>query len=1318
MVWRVAGKLLNSLWLLVALVVIALAIVVAIGRELLPHANHYQSEVTRFLSARTGLKITTDSVQGTWTGLSPRLVANGLEISSPDGEQAIVIDSATAQLDLLRSLASFAPVWRELEASGVVVTVVEDADGSWSVAGLPLGGGDGRGFDSIRDLLVETRLLRIDEASVDLQFYSGAVARLRAPQTRIDNTGDFHRTVASLAVADSGDDTARLVFEGRGDVAGGGSFSGRGYIEIHRLNFDGNLSAIAQRWFPEQVARVGDIETDIDLALWFDWHNGGLVNGRGTLKAAEIPLNWVADAGSLTALEAEITSWYQPGKDWGVRLQNLQVNWGKEAVGPLNLEFRQRVGRRWGELDLAMDSLDLALTHRLLHSTELLGERLDDVLAQLEPSGLVRGLQLDIDISAATPAVLVRGNLNGVSVGSWRGAPAARGVHGYFEVRGAGGGEGASGFVELDSEDGLALHYPRVYDDFMPYGATRGRIDWRYRPAVHQVEVNSGPIAIDGEEGQGTVWLYLDIPTMAGMRKPEMSLMVTLRNSEARFVDRYLPAILPETLKSWLDSALGEGDIPEAGFLWRGSLVGNDPAGRTVQVYARIERASLDYQPGDWPALSGVSATLLVDDDWADVWADGAAVGDGSVQWARAALRPADGGGQVLTIRGEIDASVDYGLRVLRASPVGSGLDALDSWQVEGEAAIDLDLAIPLGSVTAEQEYRVGVDVDGGRVFLPGARLDIEDIAGRVNFSLAQGLDSSGLRGRFLGQPLNATLATRDGVTSIDFDSRLPVESFASYLGVPLGFVSGAADFAGQLRISDTSRPPELHLTSDLQGIAIDLPPPFTKLAESPSSLDALLTFRGNELRIEGRVEEMLAIALQLDKGHFRRGVVELLSDTAQQPAQSGLLVRGSLERFDWAQWQPLVAGGFSVAGDNDERRGGGGSAIGELVALSPRLDITFGDFVFGGFELGQTTLHGELGADKRWQLALASERVAGEIVPGGSRTLVRLNHLHLPSLTLRAEGEESLSAAGSTPSVLDRFDPRTIPALDFAVDKITVDGRELGRLAFLSTPLSDGVRFEAIHGSLRGITLPVETGENALELAELEWRLDGDRHHTRFAGTLLVDDFAATLESWQLQPLIDSRNAAFHMDLTWPQQPWNFALAKLEGHIGIDLDSGQFHRAAGAPTNTFLRLVSLLNFDTWLRRLRFDFSDLFNQGVSFDHLRGGLAFADGTVRFDDPIVATMPSGRVRLLGSADMVREQLDARLVATLPVGTNLPWVAAVLGGLPAAAGVYVTGRLFRRQVDQLSSLSYRVTGPWDDPKLEVDKIFSDRTDLEGEQ
>ena len=93
--------------------------------------------------------------------------------------------------------------------------------------------------------------------------------------------------------------------------------------------------------------------------------------------------------------------------------------------------------------------------------------------------------------------------------------------------------------------------------------------------------------------------------------------------------------------------------------------------------------------------------------------------------------------------------------------------------------------------------------------------------------------------------------------------------------------------------------------------------------------------------------------------------------------------------------------------------------------------------------------------------------------------------------------------------------------------------------------------------------------------------------------------------------------------------------------------------------------------------------------------------------------VAELPSGKVQLLGQTDMNQETIDARLVATLPVGTNLPWVAALVGGLPAAAGVYLTGRLFEREVDRISSLSYRITGSLDEPRVEVDRIFSDKTD-----
>jgi uncharacterized protein YhdP len=73
------------------------------------------------------------------------------------------------------------------------------------------------------------------------------------------------------------------------------------------------------------------------------------------------------------------------------------------------------------------------------------------------------------------------------------------------------------------------------------------------------------------------------------------------------------------------------------------------------------------------------------------------------------------------------------------------------------------------------------------------------------------------------------------------------------------------------------------------------------------------------------------------------------------------------------------------------------------------------------------------------------------------------------------------------------------------------------------------------------------------------------------------------------------------------------------------------------------------------------------------------------------------------------LVNEQVDAQLVATLPVATNLPWVVALLGGVPAAAGVYLTSKLVEKQVDRLSSISYALSGSFDDVEVAVDRIFA---------
>ncbi|MEZ5502671.1 MAG: AsmA-like C-terminal region-containing protein [Halioglobus sp.] len=74
------------------------------------------------------------------------------------------------------------------------------------------------------------------------------------------------------------------------------------------------------------------------------------------------------------------------------------------------------------------------------------------------------------------------------------------------------------------------------------------------------------------------------------------------------------------------------------------------------------------------------------------------------------------------------------------------------------------------------------------------------------------------------------------------------------------------------------------------------------------------------------------------------------------------------------------------------------------------------------------------------------------------------------------------------------------------------------------------------------------------------------------------------------------------------------------------------------------------------------------------------------------------------------MASRRLDGELVATLPVASNLPWIAALAASLPVAAGVYVVSKVFDKQMTRLSSAVYTIGGTWNDPEVTFDRIFDD--------
>jgi uncharacterized protein YhdP len=86
----------------------------------------------------------------------------------------------------------------------------------------------------------------------------------------------------------------------------------------------------------------------------------------------------------------------------------------------------------------------------------------------------------------------------------------------------------------------------------------------------------------------------------------------------------------------------------------------------------------------------------------------------------------------------------------------------------------------------------------------------------------------------------------------------------------------------------------------------------------------------------------------------------------------------------------------------------------------------------------------------------------------------------------------------------------------------------------------------------------------------------------------------------------------------------------------------------------------------------------------------------------------TGPSSTIELNGTLNMVADQIDAKLMVTLPVTNNLP-IAALIVGAPAIGGaLFLIDKLIGDRVSRFASVKYTVKGPWKEPKITFDKAF----------
>ncbi len=1353
---RALRYLLRKFYFLIAIALISLAVLVQLGRSLSPLVADYREPLVDYLSTEFNAEVQLGSLTAEWDGLKPVLDIRDLRISSQADEPILQLGGGRMRLDLLRSLFNWRPVWRHLKLEGMDLVFAQTREGFWRIPGLPDDGAvtpEAVQLDTLVDMLLLASRIEFQSSRLTFRFYSGEEISLESPELLLQNQRGFHRLTLDIDVQES-KQAAYLIVEGFGDPRDQAGFRANAYLRFQNFPTREPLAATLAILLGGVTEPYMRGEGLLNAELWFNTRsrgNGLDIAGNLELQTLYVPL-WEQEY-RLDRFATRVKGHWLRNGQWLLTLPGISADLAHSRVEEVNLSVSAE--GPGAPLELQLDRLQLANWVAVMDQAGALGQGgLRNVVRTLSPQGQLRDLHMTLPLDKPGDWQ-INALAEQLSTQAWRGVPALTGVDGHVQVGQRGG------FINLDARSGFSAHFDPTYAQPMAYEQASGQVAWHLEPENKRIYVNSGALELRrGDEAlRGYLWLSLPWGIPGDV---DLYLHIGARQLAAALYAKYVPATLPDPLLDWLHTSLGEprnGQVTQGGFIFRGTLNTPNNMARSHQLYLDVEDADLDYHR-DWPDLRQVSGRLLVDDNQVRAQLTAGRLYDSQLKEARVFAAPhAEGEGMLLEVDGQLAGKAGDGLRLLRESPLRRTVgDAMDSWRLQGDYQASLNLAIPLRADQTGGRHRVVVDLDAPALDMGNFRLTLNDIKGRIRVDESNGLSSDNLEARLFGEPIRFSLdSLREQLpgqpdqtfTRIGLSGQTPVESLAAWTRSPeLLFLQGKLGHETTIDLipragadaGDAADPllARVTLTSDLRDLAVRLPEPLGKPADETGNLTLQLDIHQQTRRVAldygPPTSPLLQARLRLQGEDELLNANIALGARARLPAEPQFLLSGylpSLQLDDWRQVQARYLQyreRLQAPANANAEAGGDVLYTGRLAGLPLRLDLTLGSHVLGPLKLEDLSLTA-WHEGSYWHLNFANPMLVGHLEwPLDTRQpmAITLQELHITrqllgdenAPPLASETELSISLLEERP----QFHPRDLPRADISLGALYLDELNYGSWSLELHPDERGALFDNIRGQVRGLRVqglkshdtPANGQAAALETgAKLYWVVDGQGARTRFMGSLTADNLADVMAAWDKPDMIDSSSASFQVDLTWPGAPGEFALVNLEGQMDLLLTDGRFKRGAGAGEG-ILRLLSLVNFDTLARRLRLDFSDLYKSGLAYDQVRGRMEFSGGMLYLAEPLQVQGPSSRMQMAGTINLRDETIDARLIAALPVAGNLTFWAAIATGLPAAAGIFLVSKLFRKQVDQATSVSYRIQGDWDNPRMRFDRLFESEASL----
>lgn len=1252
MAWR--RRLRRTVFFALAGLLIGLAVLVGLVQLALPWWASDPDRVARLLSSRLATPVRIEAVQPSWSGRGPSIVLDGVRLGSGDAE--VVLGRAEWAIDLAGIVLPGRHL-SEFRLDGLELVLEQGSDGDWQVLGLPeLFRGPARPLRQILDTLPAFALYDSRLTVKGATQATPLVLRL-ASLRRLPGAGPVRwrgRVLPEQAGAGTaGDLTLALDLDGAAGLL---------HVRGERLSLPHWLAALP-------LAGLRPVDGRVALDAWLRLEGSAVASVRWTVAGR--PSRWTSRTPVMAPDDGLPTGVALPA----VRLdgQWLRTAAGGELAGELALGDGPPAllaGGRVGQaLRLHLRDVPLAPWLPVLAQADALPLPLRRWLHEGGASARVEGVDLHFQGAALRQYAL--------RIGALRAAPAA-GLPGLDGLGLRLRGDRAGLVAWLDPEP-VGVAWPGVLAGPLVLVPGSG--------AVAAWALPEGGWAI-GSDGLGLRLGEATIELAGGVElRPGQSPLV---DAGARVGPMSLQAVKPfwplnriPNTAAFLNRAMTAGELAQARVWMRGPVDRYPFAGQEgrVDAYAAVRGAGLAYHP-DWPALSGIDADLQFENLVLEVQGQRAQVMGMRLDGARARvdnLREA-----VFRIQAEGRGSGEDLVAVLRATPVQTlHGDHIAGMALSGEPRVTLDVSVPSKPSLGRTEVDGRVLFGGGERFTDSVRgLAFGDLRGSVAFT-RRGLSAEGLALTLGGEPAALDLRigspTRDPGAALEAELNGTVSASALFGGLPglqplLTAARGRADWRVRLQVPEEGEG-WLRAESDLRGIALRLPAPLAKDADSalPLRLQSGLAAAGR--RIDLRLGRLLRLRARLQGPDLPpAGTVAFGGAEPERLPERGFVVTGQVPALDLSGWlafeDALSAASPGPAAASPE------ASAAPVPGAWPQVMLRAGELVVFGRTFREVDVQmrpggGEVRVDLRGPdidgNVLWSKAAAGRVVRG------QLSRLHVPEAGAGGAGPAGIAA------------PASMPGLDLAIDDLRVGAVDLGQTR-IEAEVADGAF------AIRSF----RTRSPAFDMdASGTWSRSDSRDVSRMRIELAAEDLGRMLEVFGFGRLVEGGRTRIVIDGEWRGSPAAFALEVVDGTLGVAVESGRIAELDPGVG----RLFGLLNLREIPRRLILDFRDFFSQGLRFNSIEGEFSLNVGEA-YTDNVLLKSSSADILFTGRTGLIVRDYDQLVEVTPRLGGTLPVVGAIAGGpAGAAAGLIAQGLL---RVDQASKATYRVSGSWDDPVI----------------